>query len=310
MLCGHLYEPGANDNASGCALLLSVAEALRQAFPQRRRGVRLVMGYEAAGMSGYVCAHRDRMSRTIAALNCDMVGAALCERAVLKIWNSPLSTGDFTFPFLKELAARQGIAFEPSAFDIGDGLVADPSIGVPCCSLVMHPAVSYHSSLDTPERVDPRMLERCGAIALMWAGTLAAPGEQDVSLIRTLLEKEYAQLCARSQERSFPLRVQAYERAYEAFERWAYEEPVPRRLFCGPATLNGQMRMSCPELDPFYNIQYNTALFHVDGRRTLRSVIRRTCMELDLDMTQETQARFRRFFDAMQRAGLIELERA
>ena len=69
---GHLYEPGANDNASGCGTILEVAAAINKAIaagklPRLRRGLRFAMGFECGGSMGYVEAHPDRVKRTVAA---------------------------------------------------------------------------------------------------------------------------------------------------------------------------------------------------------------------------------------------------
>ena len=45
----------------------------------------IVRTAEAAGMSGWAAAHPELLRHAVAALNCDMVGAADAERAVLKV---------------------------------------------------------------------------------------------------------------------------------------------------------------------------------------------------------------------------------
>ena len=309
LLCAHLYEPGANDNASGCALLCHLAECLSGVETDGfRRGVRLVMGYEAAGMSGFIAAHPEIIRRAVVALNCDMVGAAAQERALLHIWDSPATNGTFAHSLLTGLARRAGIRYEEAPFDIGDCLIADPLLGVPCCSLVMHPANSYHSALDTPERVDPRVLEANGRLAMEFVRMLTSPEQADVEFVKACLEEEKGRLSANMDEAAWLLRAERQEAAWESFERWIPRDSlsrVPRRLVPGAATLGGRLRSAAPELDPFYSGLLNTALFHADGRRNLRTIVRRTCAELSLEVTEEISSRIERFFEEAAKDGIV-----
>ncbi|MBS7628273.1 hypothetical protein KEJ36_05695, partial [Candidatus Bathyarchaeota archaeon] len=43
-----------------------------------------------------------------------------------------------------------------------DNMIADPSIGIPCPLLIEYPYTFYHSSMDTPDKLDPRRLAWIG----------------------------------------------------------------------------------------------------------------------------------------------------
>ncbi len=311
LLCGHLYEPGANDNATGCAMIIELAKALHALQPEgKRRGVRFVMGYEAAGMSGYAALHADRMKRTIAALNLDMVGAAKREKAKLHIWQSTLSCPAFGYSLILDIARERGIEFVESGFEIGDCLIADPTIGVPCISFVEHPARSYHSSMDTPDLVDPEELKRIGELALEWTLIMTEPTADDVKRVGRLLETERKAILADSGNAALPIKMEAYEKAYCDFEAWGFSDAlscVPKRVVNGPAVLGGRMREICPEIDPYYSAFMNTLLFHTDGKRTLRSIIRRSYAERGASVTEEAQTLTLKFFQILEENGIVTL---
>ncbi len=300
MLLAHLYEPGANDNATGAAALLELARWLMRALEGRPHGdVRLVMGYEAAGVMGYVAAHPERVRSAFEALNMDMVGAAASECATLHLWHNPHSNWSFTDALLPALAARLGVVtaleFEEMAFEVGDCLLADPMIGVPTMSMVMHPARSYHSSMDDMSRVSADSLRRNGALAAVYVRMLASPDAADIAFARAALDGMP----------EGPRREMAEHR----FAKWACIGDlarVPRRTTFGPATLGGRMRGIDPALDPFYDALLNCALFWADGRRTLAEILRLTGRERGVEMDVDTKGRLIAFFDALQAAGIVE----
>lgn len=312
MLCAHLYEPGANDNATGCALLIELAKTLAKAeINGIRCGIRFVMGYEAAGMAGYVSAHPERINNTIAALNCDMVGAAKCEGAELHVWNSTLTNPSFAYDLMLDIARENGVLFRESEFELGDSLIADPSIGIPCISLVEHPSRSYHSSMDTPSCVDYSELERIGGLALEWVRIMTTPSSDDRERVKMLLDNRLAEILSDTSDSRTVLKLEAYEKAYEAFEKWGWNDKlsqIPKRLCKGPATMGGRMRTVNPDIDPFYDSFLNTMLFNANGSRTLRTIIRRTCMERGIEHTSEIEKLTLEFFTELEKSKLVSLE--
>jgi len=94
----HLYEPGANDNASGSAALLELAECFREAIeegllPRPKRTIRFAMGRECAGSMGYMTCHPEK--DFLCAGVFDMVGTEKIDRATLSVRYDPISNWSF-----------------------------------------------------------------------------------------------------------------------------------------------------------------------------------------------------------------------
>ncbi len=165
LLYGHLYEPGANDNACGAAAILYLAQVLAKAvreglLPRPKNTIRFAMGYECSGSMGYVVSHPERP--LLCAMAVDMVGTEQGDNAVLGLYFDPLSNLSFCDG---ALYALHKLAGEPPCIHIPfkiatDSILADPSLNCPAVALCAAPALSYHSSMDRPERLEPQTLKR------------------------------------------------------------------------------------------------------------------------------------------------------
>jgi aminopeptidase-like protein len=149
----------ANDNASGCGLILELAEKLSKGISEGRIpkpffNIRFLMGFECAGLLSYYHQHHDRMPLLLEAINTDMVGFIPEDRAVLSIWHNPLSNWSFADTLLPEIVSAYRFFFGENfdlnerGYDIGDNILADPLLGIPTVSMLMHPSLSYHTSMD------------------------------------------------------------------------------------------------------------------------------------------------------------------
>ena len=59
-------------------------------------------------------------------------------------------------------------------------IYSDPSVGVPMPALASLPDKFYHTSADTPDKVDPLMLRRAGVLAAFYAAWIANAGREEV----------------------------------------------------------------------------------------------------------------------------------
>uniref|UniRef100_A0A832MKU0 DUF4910 domain-containing protein n=1 Tax=Eiseniibacteriota bacterium TaxID=2212470 RepID=A0A832MKU0_UNCEI len=203
LVLAHLCHPrpGANDNASGAAAALEAARALaalraRGAWAPRARAVRFLWVPEFTGSAAWFGRDPARAARTVAALNLDMVGEDqnACGSTFL-LEHPPYGAASFG----ETLAARArresqdwttsysgaGVVGPARMAEVPYGggsdhaVLLDPAVGVPCAMLIQWPDRWYHTSLDTPDRCDPRSLAHAARTAAAWAGALAAADAAD-----------------------------------------------------------------------------------------------------------------------------------
>jgi hypothetical protein len=189
----HIYEQGANDNASGAAISLEVFRTLqrlieRGELARPRRTMRVLLGFECCGFMAYVMARPERMRRTVAAINPDMVGEdqELCGSSFalhLTPGAAPSCVDALAVRLMEDLVARRDVLFRwrKAPYTIGDSFIGDPTIGVPSVSIIGLPDRFYHSSLDTPDKVSPATLEQTGLVLAVYLYFLASAGPREAA---------------------------------------------------------------------------------------------------------------------------------
>ena len=196
LLVAHICHgaPGANDNASGSALLLEMAAAWCRLIadgrlPRPSRTIRFLWLPEWYGTAAYLHAHPDWPDRLRAVICCDMVGEdqqacggpLLLERGPDTL---PAFLNDLAEHFLEQLTAGAGSYFSDSAGDLwkyqvvpyGGGsdhsFFVDRTCGVPAVYIGHWPDRFYHSSHDTVDKVDPAELEKVAWLTFQLASLL------------------------------------------------------------------------------------------------------------------------------------------
>lgn len=159
--------PGANDNASG------VATALRLA--QRFGGANLLQHFEvmvvfpgaeealAAGMRGWLRRHRKELDRTSTIfLNLDTVGQGTVRWQKKSGFVFPLSFHPALLELCDELAEEhnaRGVVTRSVTDAYPARATGYPAISIGCLN-AMDYVPTYHQHSDTPENLDPESLER------------------------------------------------------------------------------------------------------------------------------------------------------
>ncbi len=196
VVVGHLCHPapGGNDNASGAAATMEAARALQVLIesgqlPTPKRSLRFLWIPEMTGTYAYLARREQDLAQLIAGVNLDMVGAnqELCGSSFL-IDAPPEATASFALDLLeavREAATQEVGFFSGGAYALfryattpfGGGsdhyIFSDPSVGVPMPMLIQWPDKFYHTSADTLDKVDPRMLGIIGSVATTYAYWLA-----------------------------------------------------------------------------------------------------------------------------------------
>lgn len=223
MVVAHLChpQPSANDNASGAGASLEMALTLGGlikdgCLPKPRRGIRFLWVPEMTGTFAYLADHPQRISKTIAGINLDMVGQnqELCgssfvvERAPRAM---PSFVDDLMVRIREELthesqshsAAGAYALFRHAVTPFSGGsdhyVLSDPTVGIPCPMLIQWPDRFYHTSQDTIDKVDPASLYRAGVAAATYAYFVAAAGMNEaewlVSEMLAAFKRSMATIC-------------------------------------------------------------------------------------------------------------------
>lgn len=158
LVSAHLFEPGAHDNASGGTAVLEAARTLSSLIEQGRlerpaHTIRFMLQAECYGTVAWVHMRPETVRRTTGAITLDGVGK-----------NTPLLIHDLPSCQQSDLPAliaevldlrfptRTGCHMAP--FDLGDNLLCDPAIGIPCTWLHTDGEPRHHhSSADTIDRI-------------------------------------------------------------------------------------------------------------------------------------------------------------
>ena len=171
----HRIVPGANDNLSGVAVLLAVAEALHA---EPVEGVRVLLASCGAeevlqgGVYGFVERHLKPLdpSRT-SVLNLDTVG---CPRLILIEGEGPVVMEDYCAPDFRDLIARVA---DEAGIELRRGMRARTSTDAVVTSHAGYPTATigsmnawkgldnYHKPTDTPENVNYEIVRSAARLA-------------------------------------------------------------------------------------------------------------------------------------------------
>jgi aminopeptidase YwaD len=201
LLTAHLchLKPGANDNASGSAVLLEVGRTLKRLMDEGkisapRRTIRFLWVPEMAGSIAFAATQPEIVSRTVAGLNLDMVGQYLNKNnstfflhltphsrhhyvndvminlvELLAAGNvQSLNDNDgFPFSILSLTGSRDAFRHRIAPYVGGSDQVIfnDGLIGVPMPFFLIWPDRFYHTSGDQAEVTDPTQLKRTAWLA-------------------------------------------------------------------------------------------------------------------------------------------------
>jgi len=196
------YKPGANDNASGSAGLMEIATTLtvlvkENKIPRPLRTMRFLWIPEWEGTVAYLENNRETARKGIIGINMDMIGEDLEKcKTHLFITSTPLSRPSFLnalvgyhvkFVDKSNIETKSGsdskFKYEIIGY-FGESdhmLFNDAQIGVPSTMFVHLTDRFWHTSYDTPDKVDPTELKRTMLLGLLVGWTTANYNENDIS---------------------------------------------------------------------------------------------------------------------------------
>ncbi len=224
-ISAHLYEgyqkQGANDDNSGCALTLEIGRTLitlihEGKLPRPKRTIHFIWVPEISGTTAWLAKHADMKARLVADLNFDMEGLGLSlSHSYWVLHRTP-----DTFPtFLNDVAQnvmefvaelnRERVRYrangyaptwplyspngshDPFYIKIDKHYGASDHVvymreGIPSVMFITWPDMFYHSSEDTPDKLDPTMFRRAAAVG--GAGAVIVTAGSDALAARVTAE--------------------------------------------------------------------------------------------------------------------------
>ena len=167
-------HPGADDNASGVAVLLELVNRLTLVANMERTIVFVAFTGEEAGRRGsrYFVENEKRypLSRTVGMINLDTVGRL--GKGKLIVLGSG-SAKEWT-AILREAGKAAGVEIAESVQDLdASDQKSFIDAGVPAVQLFTGPHLDYHRPTDTAERIDAKGLAKVATVARAVAFTVA-----------------------------------------------------------------------------------------------------------------------------------------
>lgn len=186
LLTAHLCHPrsSVNDNASGAACGIEAMIALHTLIengilPRPKRTIRLLLIPEFTGTYAFLAENEKHLEKIVGGFNIDMVAGRQDGNAgPLIIVDTPDCAHSFSgdlgeaiFDVLSKECAFGGGRVSvplfssrrvPFVFGSDHYILSDPTIDIPTVALTQWPDKTYHTSADSAEHVDPKLL-RLGA---------------------------------------------------------------------------------------------------------------------------------------------------
>jgi Zn-dependent M28 family amino/carboxypeptidase len=201
----HLYEgyikQGANDDNSGCALTLEMGRAYLRLvkegkLPRPKRTIHFLFVPEISGTNAWLNAHPDIKKQIIADLNFDMEGLRLSTSGSAWVLHRtpdtfPTFLNDLSQSFIEFVANnnRERVRYRSNGYAFTLPIVSpngsrDPFYyvidkhygssdhvtymqhGIPAVLFITWPDYWYHSSQDTPDKLDPTQFKRAAVVGI------------------------------------------------------------------------------------------------------------------------------------------------
>jgi len=185
---GHLFEQGANDNASGCAGMMEMARILSQ--KKNKRTIRFLFTSEIYGTLPYCFENQTAIKNCKISMNIDSIADVDRKDNKMHIYQNPDIKPSFVNLLLKEIIkqSKSENIFNFKKFILDDNLVADPQIGIPCALMAVC-AFRWHTSLDTLDTIDYDLFHLTTSICLTFAEITSNDSEDAYKILQPLVKQ-------------------------------------------------------------------------------------------------------------------------
>jgi len=186
--------PGANDDASGVAATLEAARVLSTKGHRTKATLKFIaFGSEETGLDGsywYVVENEEEVTNMgLGMINLDMIGVG----DTLLLGNIGWADPDLR-DYTREKAAAWGLTWGPFTAGTNSDHTYFEMVGVPVVFLHQSPDPYYHTSEDTPDKIDVTKLEENGELATAamydWAKNPALRAKKAAKLERVHVYKD------------------------------------------------------------------------------------------------------------------------
>ena len=217
LLVAHVQEPGANDNATGCATLVELARALLQGIRDRKiaapgRTLTFIWGDEIRASRQWIANHPAEAKQVRYMFSLDMTGentaltggTFLIEKAPdpTAVWlrpsdphtewgSSPVKAEALRGTLLNDLfvavAQLRSFVVQTNPYEGGSDHSVFLAAGVPSVLAWHFPDRFYHSNLDRPQMTSPAEMEHVGVTVGATAVLLASATPREAIDVSNLL---------------------------------------------------------------------------------------------------------------------------
>jgi hypothetical protein len=273
VLVAHVQEPGANDNASGCATLVELARAMLQGIAEKKlaapgRTLTFIWGDEIRASRQWMQDHPAEAKQVRYMFSLDMTGENtkltggpfLIEKAPdpTAVWPRPSDPhtewggrpmkadaikGTLLNDVFIAMCQRSAWKVETNPYEGGSDHSVFLAAGVPSVLAWHFPDRFYHASLDRPAMTDPAEMKRVGVNVAATAWLLASASSRDaVEVVRLVEQAAAARLALERRQGSMLVRdaadkaaAETTEAAVQAAWRTWYSEALREAIALPPA---------------------------------------------------------------------------
>lgn len=248
---GHLFEQGANDNASGCATMMEIARIFSESQP--KRGMRFLFTSELYGTVPYSFLNLDIMNRSKIGLNIDSTCEVGRQTGKMDLILNPDTNPSYVNLLLKEILIDIGKEdeFSFNKFLLDDNMITDTQINIPC-ALVGVCSFNWHTSADTLDIIDWDLFNKTTILCATWAEVAVNGGEEEALRMQSSVDKHLTHLKEKFDQKEIPLHFSNFKEEYfhelsqqyresvnqlypvNKTEKLTYEEKGPLRNHFGP----------------------------------------------------------------------------
>ncbi|MFH1824074.1 MAG: DUF4910 domain-containing protein [Candidatus Firestonebacteria bacterium] len=305
VVVGHLYEIGANDNASGTGLMIEIARTLNTLIKNKildkpERSIRFLFVFECFGTLDWLMKNKNK--KFMAGLNLDMIGEnqSICGSTILLNVSSeevPSFVNELIISLFEDISKEYPlIRWTTHSPSIDDGtLFSDPVIGAGTPFIYQQPDPYYHSEDDSMDKIDPNILKFIGIISATYLYFIANSKENEARWLMTIInnfwKKKIANAVKEGQTKEkidYLLRIfnanlnSALKLVKESGEskksKESKEDLIPKRIKFGLLAFDG---ISDKEKEKFLRIAGTifpwsdylcSMLFWIDGKKTIKEI--------------------------------------